>query len=267
MIFKIVLMAKNWSKLRRRARPQREWAAGSTARSLQRHRPALVQAAELSSELENALCPIASTSLFHFQAVTRAEATISSISHLAYSKLEWVGFSLAYKWATGSRMSACWDYRLDIIEDSRAWPWNKVQGSLLGSYTGQRENWVHRNVMQISWLRDAFGCFCPHMLQNGFFLKNLCFSRICAWQGSLYSFKPHSCPCPKDKITDVRRRNPTSYLTHASFIATSVTENCNPANTGYSEQGWGTPFPFTEEVLLFRQYFRTWRWEKETRII
>lgn len=151
MIFKIVLMAKNWSKLRRRARPQQEWAAGSTARSLQRHRAALVQAAELLSELENALCPIASTSLFHFQAVTRTEATISSISHLAYSKLEWVGFSLAYKWATGSRMSTCWDYRLDIIEDSRAWPWNKVQGSLLGSYTVQRENWVHRNVMQISW--------------------------------------------------------------------------------------------------------------------
>lgn len=51
------------------------------------HRAALVQAAELLSELENVLCPIAS-SLFHFQAVTRAEATISSISHLAYSKSE-----------------------------------------------------------------------------------------------------------------------------------------------------------------------------------
>lgn len=69
------------------------------------------------------LCPIASTSRFHFQAVTRAEATISSISHLAYSKLEWVGFSLAYKWASGSSVSSRWD----IIGDWRAWPWNKVQ--------------------------------------------------------------------------------------------------------------------------------------------
>lgn len=109
-----VLMAKNWSKLQRRARHQWEWAAGGTGPSLQRHRAALVRAAELLSELENVLCPIASTSLFHFQAVRRAEATISSISHLAYSKLEWAGFSLAYKWATGSSMSSRWDCRLGI---------------------------------------------------------------------------------------------------------------------------------------------------------
>lgn len=55
------------------------------------------RAAELLPEMENVLCPIASIPLFHFQVVTIAEATISSISHLAYSKLEWVGFSIAYK--------------------------------------------------------------------------------------------------------------------------------------------------------------------------
>lgn len=70
---------------------------GSAAPSLQRLKAALVQAAELLSQPENVLCSIASTSLSHFQAVTRAEATISSISHLAYSELEWMSFSLAYK--------------------------------------------------------------------------------------------------------------------------------------------------------------------------
>lgn len=151
------------------------------------------RAAELLSELENVLCPIVSTPLFCFQAATRAEGTISSISHLAGSKSEWVGFSFSYKWGTGSRMSSHWDWELDTRKDLRVWPWNKVQASLLGSYRVQREN-------PLPWLRDALTSFCPCIFPNMDFSLRICVFPCPCWtagQGSLHSFKPLSCPCAK----------------------------------------------------------------------
>lgn len=246
MVFKIILMAKIQSKLQWWARPQREWTAGSTVPS--RHR-----AAELLPEMENVLCPIASIPLFRFQAVTIAEATISSISHLAYSKLEWVGFSLAYKWATGSRMSSRWDYGLDMRKDLRVWPWNKVQGFLLGSYTVQRENWVHQNVMQISW--QCLGS----AMHLGPSVHACSRTQISPWesalsltragQGLLCYFKTQSCPCPRGKIIHVSRRNLISYFIHPSLPQWLKT--VTQWTRAISEQGWGTPFPFTEDVFLW----------------
>lgn len=218
------------------------------------------RAAELLPEMENVLCPIASIPLFHFQVVTIAEATISSISHLAYSKLEWVGFSLAYKWATGSRMSSRWDYGLDMRKDLRVWPWNKVQGFLLGSYTVQRENWVHQNVMQISWQCLGSGMrFGPSVhacSKTQISPWESALSLTWAGQGSLRYFEPQSCPCPKAKIIHVSRRNPIPYFIHPSLPQwlRSVTQ----WTQAISEQGWGTPIPFTGDVFLFRQYFGTW---------
>lgn len=130
-------------------------------------------AAELLSELENVLCPIVSTPFFRFQATTRAEGTISSISHLADSESEWLGFSLAYEWGTGSKTSSCWDWNLDIRKDLRAWPGIKSKDL----------NWEATECkgkircLALPWIRDVLRSFCPCVLQNRFLPENVCFSR------------------------------------------------------------------------------------------